>query len=84
MKKIFSLSFLYFVKALGLHRSTGRDTIYKGRRSSTIVNLPRSDQTPKISRAAWQRLVQEVTKDRSVILTPLSDRHWLELASMGE
>ncbi len=50
-------------KALGLQRTTVRSIIYKWRKLGTVVNLPRSGWTTKITpRAQWQ-LIQEFIKE---------------------
>ncbi len=50
-------------KALGLQRTTVRSIIYKWRKLGTVLNLPRSGWTTKITpRAQWQ-LIQEFIKE---------------------
>ena len=50
-------------KALGLQRTTVRAIIHKWRKLGTVVNLPRSGRSTKITPRAQRRLIQEVIKE---------------------
>ncbi len=50
-------------KALGLQRTTVRAIIHKWRKLVTVVNLPRSGWSTKITPRAQQRLIKEVIKE---------------------
>ena len=54
-------------KHFGLHQSTVRQIIYKWRKFSTIVTLPRSGRPAKITPRARRIIFQEVTKNPRVI-----------------
>ena len=49
-------------KALGLQRTTVRAIIHKWRKHGTVVNIPRSGQSTKMTPRAHRQLIQEVTK----------------------
>ncbi len=50
-------------KALGLQRTTVRAIIHKWRKLGTVVNLPRSGRTTKITPRGKRQLIQEVIKE---------------------
>ncbi len=50
-------------KALGLQRTTVRAIIHRWRKLVTVVNLPRSGWSTKITPRAQWRLIQEVIKE---------------------
>ncbi len=50
-------------KALRLQRAMVRAIIHKLRRLGTVVNLPRSGRSTKITPRAQRRLIQEVIKE---------------------
>ncbi len=50
-------------KALGLQRTTVRAIIHKWRKLGTLVNLPRSGRSTKITPRAQRQLIQEVIKE---------------------
>ena len=71
-------------KQFGLHQSTVRQIVYKWRKFSTIVTLPRSGRPAKITPRARRIIFQEVTKNPRVTSKDLQASLALANVSVNE